>query len=114
MCTRKEAAIESIEDRNIEEIEYLVQQSTRGLHFLFDREDIVHALTKSESEGFEFFTFETRNKVQGLLLEVIEKKTFREKRTFLKTLENVDHDLLIQAYFHLVDNTILAQTNSKH
>ena len=106
--------MEPIENRNIEQIEYLVQQSTRGLHFLFDREEIVHALTKSENEGFEFFSFETRNKVQGLLLEVIEKKSFNEKRIFLKTLGDEDFDLLIQAYFHLVDNTILAQTKLKH
>lgn len=103
-----------IEDKNIEQIEYLVQQSTQGLHFLFEKGAIVNALKKTEEEGFDFYTFENKNRVQGLLVQVIERASIREKQTFLESLSPEDHDLLIQAYFHLVENSILTNSKLKH
>lgn len=103
-----------IEEKNLEQIEYLVHQSTQGFHYLFSNGDIVSALKKAEEEGQDFFTFENRNKVQSLLLQIIERHSFADKQDYLETLNREDYELVIQAYFHLVDNTILAKSSLKH
>lgn len=106
--------MENIEDKNIEAIEYLVNQSTQGHHLLFNHGDIIQAIKGYELENKDFFTFENKNRVQTLLFQVIEKKSLREKHAFLESLSREDFDLLINAYFHLVDNTILAKFKLKH
>lgn len=98
----------------MEHIEYLVHQSTQGLHFLFEKEDIVKALKLAEKENFNFFTQENREKVQNLLLDMLQKTDTVAKRSYLESLTEEDRGLLIQAYFHLVDNTILSQRDLKH
>lgn len=98
----------------MEQIEYLVHQSTQGLHFLFEKEDIVKALKLAEKEDFNFFTQEHREKVQNLLLDMLQKKDSIAKRSYLESLSEEERGLLIQAYFHLVDNTILSQRDLKH
>ncbi len=98
----------------MDQIEYLVHQSAQGLHFLFEKEDIVKALKLAENEDFNFFTLENRDKVQNLLLDMLQKKDSTAKRSYLESLSEEERGLLIQAYFHLVDNTILSQRELKH
>ncbi len=103
-----------IEEKNLDQIEYLLHQSTQGHHFLFEKHDIVKALKNSINDERDFFDFDNKSRIQNLLLRVIEKDSFSEKQSFLETLEPEDYDLVIRAYFHLVDNTILTKSDLKH
>ncbi len=103
-----------IEDKNLDQIEYLLQLSSQGHHFLFEKQDIVKALKKSVDDEKDFFDFDNKNRIQNLLLRVIEKDSFSEKQCFLETLQPEGYELVIRAYFHLVDNTILQKSNLKH
>ncbi len=104
-------AKEKASDQTIQQIEYLVHQSTLGVHFMFHRAELVRVLSRPTDDR-EFFTFENMAKVQDMLTRFIERPTIIEKETFLERLTPEDYDLLIRAYFNLVENTILA--NSRH
>ena len=101
------------EDKNLDQIEYLLFQSTQGIHFMFDNADIVKVLSQPSDEN-DCLSFTNMEKVQELLSKFIEKPTMVEKRRFLETLDKNTYEMLIRAYFQLVENTILANTKIRH
>lgn len=101
------------EVQNLEQIEYLLFQSTQGIHFIFDNADIAKVLGKP-TEDKSFFTEENMKKVQGLLTSFLDCQSLQAKRSYLERLPVTEFELLIRAYFQLVDNTILANSNIRH
>ncbi len=95
------------------QIEYLIHQSTLGVHFLFDKNDVARVL-KTPTDEKEFFTLKNMERVQNLLTSFLEKPTLQSKELFLGELPQAERDLMIRAYFHLVENTILANFDLKH
>lgn len=94
------------------QIEYLIHQSTLGVHFLFKKKDVARVMMVPTDER-EFFTLKNMERVQKLLTTFLEKPTLLAKERFLNSLGAMERDLMIRAYFHLVENAI--QTNSlKH
>lgn len=104
---------QSQEEHNLEQIEYLLYQSTQGIHFIFDKDELIKVLGQ---KNFEKRLKDQSNveKIQNLLTKFIEKPSIQEKKTFLETLDNETYELLVRAYFQLVENTILANSNIRH
>lgn len=101
------------EDSNLEQIEYLLYQSTQGIHFMFDHAEAAKVLREAQDDS-EFYTFSNSEKVQDMLSRFIERPTLGDKRLYLETLNEEEYKLLVRAYFHLVENTILANTSIRH
>lgn len=101
------------EDGNTEQIEYLLYQSTQGIHFMFHNSEIANVMREPTDEE-KFFTTSNMEKVQGLLTGFLDRPTFKEKRSYLEALPRDEYELLIRAYFHLVENTILAHSTIRH
>lgn len=95
------------------QIEYLIHQSTLGFHFLFTRKEVARVMMVPTDER-EFFTLKNMERVQRLLTCFLERPTLLAKERYLKTLGALERDLMIRAYFHLVENTILSNTSFKH
>lgn len=100
-------------EEQLEQIEYLLYQSTQGIHFMFDNSDIAQAMSRGHDEK-AFFTNENMEKVQGLLSRFLECPSMQEKKLFLERLPSEEYELLIRAYFQLVEKTILAHSNIRH
>lgn len=101
------------DDASLTQIEYLLHQSTQGIHFMFDNAEIIRVLSQHKDDQ-DFFTFDNMGKVQDMLTKFLERPTITEKRSFLERLSPEEHALLIRAYFHLVENTILAHSKLRH
>ncbi len=107
-------SLEIVLDRmNTKQIEYLLFQSTQGLHFIFENLDIAHIL-RNPVDDRVFFTEEKMKKVQRLLSGLLDCATLQEKRSYLERLGAEDFELLVRSYFHLVENTILAHSDIRH
>ncbi|MCB0392179.1 MAG: hypothetical protein KDD58_12885 [Bdellovibrionales bacterium] len=102
-----------IEDSNLDAIESLLSMSLRGIHHLFDHQDIARILS-IPTEEIDFFNFKNMDKIQDLFLELIQKESFEEKKEFLSNLDTENYELVLRAYFHIVENTALAAHNFKH
>lgn len=98
---------------NLEQIEYLLFQSTQGVHFIFENTDIAKILSRPQDDK-KFFTEANMNKVQRLLSDLLDCPGVQEKRSFLESLVSDDFELLVRAYFQLVENTILAHSTLRH
>ena len=106
-CTKPEELVQTAQ------IEYLIHQSSLGVHFLFSRRDVSRVMMVPTDEK-EFFTLKNMERVQKLLTTFLEKPSLLAKERFLNSLKPVERDLMIRAYFHLVENTILNNTDLRH
>jgi hypothetical protein len=102
-----------IEDSNLDAIESLLSMSIKGIHQLFNHADIAEIL-KKPTEEIDFFNFQNMDKIQDLFLELIQKKTFEEKKVFLDGLSKENYEIVLRAYFHIVENTAKATHDFKH
>ena len=101
------------EENNLEQIEYLLYQSTQGIHFMFDHAEAAKVLREA-GDDCDFDSFSNSEKVQDMLSRFIQKSSLNEKRLYLETLGETEYKLLVRAYFHLVENTILAGSSLRH
>jgi hypothetical protein len=101
------------EERQTEQIEYLLYQSTQGLHFIFDHGEVAKVLSQPD-DGESTLTIKDMEKVHSLLSSFLERPSLNEKRSYLDSLPRTDYELLVRAYFQLVDKTILANSDLRH
>lgn len=101
------------DEKNLEQIEYLLYQSTQGIHFMFDNKELIKVLSQKNLEK-KLKDQANVQMVQDLLTRFIERPSIQEKKLFLETLEAETYELLVRAYFQLVENTILASTDVRH
>jgi hypothetical protein len=93
-----------LEKDQLAQAEYLFAQSANGLHLLFDNDTIKRVMSRPADK--DHFSFENSQKVQKILSEFISKPGLKEKKAFLQTLDLENHDLLVRAYFNIVENSI--------
>ena len=93
-------------------MEAILNQASMGIHLLFDKQTIASAY-KDVSDEKDFYDFDKVKVIQDAMTELIAKKTYFEKLAFLQTLDQTTLVLLVRAYFHIVENNVLA-SQQKH
>ena len=109
----KSTPAQTIPQERLDQIEYLLTQSTKGVHLLFDRDTLINTL-QEPIEARDYFSFDNLNKVQTILAEMIQQPTIAEKRHYLSTLEDDAYELFVRTYFNIVENTVLTSTQNHH
>ena len=97
----------------LDSLDYLLSQSLKGLHILFENKKIAEIL-KNPTENINFFTFENSEKIQELMNQFINLDSFSDKCKFIKNLDSPQFELLVRCYFNIVDNTVFESTKLKH
>lgn len=110
---RKEAALSIIEEKNLEKMEALLSHSALGVHVLFENRSIAEAL-KEVKDDKDFYDFEKMKRVQDVMTELIAKKTYFEKVAYLRSLDSASYQMVVRAYFHIVEGTVRANHNFSH
>lgn len=102
-----------IEEQHLNAIEGLLSQSMKGIHCLFEHSDIARIMS-IPTESTDLFSFDNVDKIQELFLKLIEQPTFADKQNFLSNLAPENYEIILRAYFHIVENSIIATTPFKH
>lgn len=84
-----------------------------GVHLLFDNETIKRVMAKP-SEETDLFHFKNLPRVQDLFTRFVEAETFHDKQEFLESLDQESFEILLRAYFQIVDNSIFASDSNRH
>lgn len=100
------------QEQALEKMEAILDQAAMGIHILFDKATIALAY-KDASDEKDFYDFEKVKVIQNAMTELIARKTYFEKLAYLQSLERATLILLIRAYFHIVENNVLA-SQQKH
>lgn len=98
---------------SLEQMDNLILQSSRGVHILFEKGDIIKALKDGRAKKDED-DIEKLKRIQKVLYKFISLKSLDEKSDYLKTLTKSDYSLLIRAYFKIVDNSMMNKSKLRH
>lgn len=110
---RKEAALSIIEEKALERMESLLTHSALGVHVLFENKSIAEALREVKDDR-DFYDFDKMKRVQDVMTELIAKKTYFEKVAYLRSLDLESFQMVVRAYFHIVENTVRATHEFPH
>lgn len=90
-----------VNQKQLDQVEYLIEQSTRGHHVLFDNEVIRKAFERlSEHENAADDAIEKH--IENLILQ----PTLISKRAYLENLTPDTFDRVVCTYFSIVENNI--------
>lgn len=103
----------AIQEKSLERMESLLSHSALGVHVLFDNKAIAEVL-KEVTDDKDFYDLKKMKQVQDVMTELIAKKTYFEKMAFLRSLDQDSYRMLVRTYFHIVENTVLANNELKH
>lgn len=98
---------------DLSEIEMLLNQSVKGYHFLFDHKQVAKIL-KIPTEQMNFFHKDNIGRIQELLRELLSKKSFYQKQSYLNSLDTKNFEILVRTYFHILDSAVLASLKTTH
>lgn len=110
---RRRSLSEVVEEKNLERMEALLAHSARGIHILFDNQALADVL-KNVKDDADFFNFDKMKKVQDVMTALIAKPTFEDKIHYLKSLERESFEMVVRAYFHIVESTVRANFELTH
>ena len=102
-----------LQEAQLEKMESLLSQSAMGIHLLFSHEDITQALTSNQDDK-DLFDFDKMKIVQDIMTELVARRTYLDKTSYLHSLPHNDYQLLIKAYFHIVEGSIRAHQDYNH
>lgn len=103
-----------IEEKSLERMEALLSHSALGVHVLFDNRSIAAVFSNQIIEEKDFYDFDKMKKVQDVMTELIAKKTYWEKISFINSLDTDAFQMLLRAYFHIVENSVRANSMDLH
>jgi hypothetical protein len=105
----RQGAHQLVDEIQLEALEEFLSQSLKGHHHLFDQ-DRIKQILKVPTEDADFFTVENMEKIQGFIIELMKRQSLQEKRRYLQSLSTESYEMVVRAYFHIVDSTL--QTSS--
>lgn len=99
----------------LEQVEYLFYQSSQGNHILFDVKEIRNVFSNSLTlkDGVELDEKKI-DEIKSLLETLMYQPTLKAKKQFIDSLPENDRNLLIRAYFSLLDTTLQNDQHSHH
>ena len=87
-----------VSKHQLDQVEYLIQQSIQGNHILFDPESVRRILRVNDSTE----SFAVENTIERLILE----PTIERKKEFLSKLDPLTFDRVLRTYFNIVENKL--------
>jgi len=114
--SQQTAVVQNLKEDSLQRMEALVRQSAKGINVLFDNASIAQALSRTPDTGdtADFLDFQKMKRMQEVMTQLIDQKTLIEKLAFLNDLDRESYELLIRTYFHLVEGTVRASTDTHH
>ena len=103
-----------IERKQLKDIEFLFDQSAKGLHLLFDDQQRLTQILRKPTQNKSFFNSKNMKRIQVIFTGLISRKTFEDKKNYLNNLNPDNFEILVRTYFHIVDNTILSTAKTTH
>ena len=89
-----------VNEKQLKQVEYLLEQSVRGHHILFDLDHIRRAFKDARDE-------EKGDKVEKHIENIILQPTLVSKRAYLENLKPNVYRQVLRTYFSIVENNVM-------
>ena len=100
-------------EQSLERMEALLKQSAQGIHILFENAQIADALREVKDDR-DFFDLSKMKKVQDVMTILVSKRSYFDKVSYLRELDQETSRMLIRTYFHIVENTVRQSSDRPH
>lgn len=91
-----------VNQKQLDQVKYLLEQSTRGFHVLFEPQTIRKAFDLSEYHSDETDDDSAEKHIENLILQ----PTLVSKRAYLENLDSDTYLQVVRTYFSIVENNI--------
>lgn len=96
-----------VNQKQLDQVEYLIEQSCRGHHILFDADLIRGAFRRAVSlDEEEEYSDEQVSAAEKHIENLILQPTLVSKRAYLDNLNCETRDRVVRTYFSIVENNI--------
>ncbi|MBI3543131.1 MAG: hypothetical protein HY075_07650 [Deltaproteobacteria bacterium] len=95
-----------VNQKQLDQVEYLIEQSCRGHHVLFDAEIIRQAFSKAQKEELEEDDESSQETIEKHIENLILQPTLVSKRAYLENLTIDTRDRVVRTYFSIVENNL--------
>ena len=100
-----------VDDNQLDQVQYLLEQSSIGNHILFDNETIKRVAPNNKCDAKTDIEIEVQENAERLMEELILCPSIDSKLTFLANLDRRTYDEVASVYLSIVENT--AQENHR-
>lgn len=100
----------TVSKEQLNTVEYLLDQSAKGNHVLFDHTLITQVLTTHIKPMNEDEAYEVEHHIE----KIISFKTINEQRAYLDQLPEATLHRVIKTYFNIVENNLFETTDQRH
>lgn len=97
----------TVDETQLDQVEYLIEQSIKGNHILFDRYDIKLAFSQNIDTSR---SREIEKHIEALIL----RPTLVQKRAYLEKLDEGTYLKVMRSFFSIVDNSLLEHSTVRH
>jgi hypothetical protein len=104
----------SLSKSQLTQVEYLIDQSMKGNHILFDIESLRKVFQKEKNQASAVLTDEKAYEVEHHIENLIHKPTMEHKKAYLDALDSQTFELVVKTYFYIVENNIFETTEVTH
>lgn len=100
-----------ISKSQMDQVQYLIDQSLQGNHVLFDHDSLKRVLRTdslrpmSEKEAFA---------VEHHIERMIGQPSLEHKRAYLETLDSRTYAWVVRAYFNIIENNLYENQEVRH
>jgi len=101
-----------VDEDQLEQIEYLLDQSKQGNHVIFDVEQVkkIFAVHSRDEE----ISTEEAYAVEPQIEHLMSEPTLDRKRAYLESLDTDTFEKVVRTYFNIVENTIYEDPGDLH
>ena len=103
-----------VSKRQLQQVEYLIAQSTLGNHVLFDIERVRQIFWRGDPFLTELLSDEDAYSVEHHIERLILQPTLAEKRAYLEKLDPDTFELVVKTYFNIVENNLYEKHEVRH
>lgn len=100
-----------ISKSQLDQVEYLIQQSMQGNHVLFDPKEVRKAFESFVAEPFQE---SDAYAVEHHIERMISLDTLAQKRAYLERLDTETRKNIVRTYFNIVENNLFENSNTRH
>ena len=98
----------------LNQLEYLFEQSSVGNHLLFDKDQIKEVFTEEHHDATRVVNLRKMDLIRKRMEKLILLPTLSQKKAFVENLPSNAKTMLIRAYFNMLDHTLKTQKTSLH
>lgn len=104
----------TISKNQMNQVEYLIDQSIRGNHVLFDLDALRRVFWKENPRLSNTLSEQEAYSVEHHIERLITEPSLAQKRAYLEALDEDTFEMVVKTYFNIIENNIYESLEVQH